>query len=314
MLLALGTVAAMVLRHRFAVVAATALTLAGLSLGVCTDPMLATAWCLYPLAVALAGRVRAPLVVLAALLAGRAVVSGAPGHDRRLLLSVVALTLSWLLGTMVGRQVEAERARVRLAIARDVHDVVGHALGVIGAEAGITRSLDDATEQELRDCMAGIEQHARGALTEVQTLVRELRTADSGPDRLGALIAAVQAAGVRVEARLDPLPPLDPRLTTTVFRMVQESLSNVIRHAPAATCLVEVRKRRREILISVRDDSPARAGWAEAGGSGLPGMRERAQLIGGTLTFGSEPDAPPSSSRPASRSGRAGDQRSAGRR
>jgi hypothetical protein len=68
---------------------------------------------------------------------------------------------------MVGREV-GRRTRVQLTVARDVHDVAGHALGVIGAEAGVTRSLPDATEQELRDSLAGIERHARGGLAQAR--------------------------------------------------------------------------------------------------------------------------------------------------
>jgi signal transduction histidine kinase len=287
---AAGVVAAVLLARRRpgpATVAAVVLTVAGTALGVCTDPMLAAAWCLYPLAYAIADRVRAPLAVLTVLIAGLAVVAWVPDHGlgRSLLLSVVALTLSWLLGTMVGRQVIAERARVQLAVARDVHDVVGHALGVIGAEAGVTRLLPDASDQELRDSLAGIEQHARGALAEVQTLVRALRAPTPSLDQLSALVTAVRASGVRVQPDLQPLADLDPRLAVSVFRIAQESLSNVVKHAPGSLCRVTLAERQGAVVLTVEDDGPGPSGALGAGGSGLIGMRERARLHGGTVTW-----------------------------
>jgi signal transduction histidine kinase len=317
--LLVGVVAAILLCRRFpawSAVAAATLTITGTVLGVTTDPMTAAAWCLYPLAFGLAGRVRAPLVVLTALIGGLAVVAGAPDEDphglgRRLLLSVVALTLSWLLGTMVGRQVAAERARVQLTVAREVHDVVGHALGVIGAEAGVTRSLPDATDDELRESLAGIERHARGALAEVQTLVRALRTPTPTPAQLTALVTAVRSTGVRVQADLAPITDIDPHLAASLFRIAQESLSNVVRHAPGSLCRITLAQEAGTLVLTVEDDgpppppasavpptpapkamaAPATIGTAvpgtvsTAGGSGLIGMRERARLVGGTVTW-----------------------------
>jgi signal transduction histidine kinase len=312
-----GIIAAILLCRRFpapAAGAAVALTVAATVAGVTTDPMIAAAWCLYPLAFRLAGRVRAPLVVLAVLIGGLAIVAGVPDHDphglgRRLLLSVVALTLSWLLGTMVGRQVAAERARIHLAVARDVHDVVGHALATIGAEAGVTRSLADATDEELRESLAGIERHAQGALAEVQTLVRALRAPSPSLDRLGALVTAARSAGVRVDAHLPPVGEIDPRAAAVLFRIAQEALSNVVRHAPGAHCEVSLSAEAAGLVLTVQDDGPAvppshasapggsagphhavvsPPGPGEpvaAGGSGLIGMRERARLSGGTVTW-----------------------------
>jgi signal transduction histidine kinase len=297
--LALGTGAAMIARRRApgpATVAAAVTTLVGTVLGLCDDPMLATAWCLYPLAIALATRPRVPLMVLAGLLAGLAVVTGVPARDpdglgRWLFLAVIALTVSWLLGTTVGRHIvaarEAERARVHLAVARDVHDVVGHALGVIGAEAGVVRSLPDAGEAELREALADIETHARNALGEVQTLVRTLRS-PAGLDQLQSLISAVRAAGVRVEARIEVTTPTDGVVGAAMFRILQESLSNSLRHADGAPCRVDVHDDGKAILLRVRDRGPgAFPGGAE--GFGLRGMRERARLVGGTVTWGNHP-------------------------
>ncbi|WP_305787652.1 sensor histidine kinase [Symbioplanes lichenis] len=287
-ILAVATGAAVVLHRRrpgLATLVAAAATGLGAVLGLCRDPMLATAWCLFTLA--LARPVRHPLPLLVVLATGLGVVAAVPTGDpdglgRQALLSVVALTVAWLLGTAIGRQVaaarEAERAQVHLALAREVHDVVGHALGVIGAEAGVTRALPDAGRDEMRDTLAEIESHARAALTEVQTLVRGLRA----PARLDDLLSTARSAGLVLDARVRLSQPLGP----AACRIVQESLSNVVRHAPGAACRVDVRDKSGWVEIAVRDDGPGFAGEA---GFGLLGMRERAALAGGTVTWRNHP-------------------------
>ena len=329
LVLAAVTGVAMALRrHRpaAAACAAGAATLAGTALGVCQDPMLAASWCLYPLAITRAPHTRTIVVVLAGVAAGLAAVTAVPQGDagdvgQRLVLSAAALSVSWLLGVTTGRQIaaarEAERARVRLAVARDVHDVVGHALGVIGAEAGVTRSLPDADERELRASLADIERHARRALEEVQALVRALRApgpaepppgtapdgmpgaaAEARPGKgaglagLPSLIAATRAAGVRVDGRVQVrADEVSGMVGTVLYRIVQEALSNVVRHAPGAACAVDVYREGGVIVARVRDHGPgaARPGGPGAG-TGLLGMRERARLVGGTVTWGDHPE------------------------
>ncbi|MGC5012008.1 sensor histidine kinase [Streptosporangium sp. DT93] len=355
--------AAMILRRRLPASSTTAAgisTVAGGLLGVCHDPMLATAWCLYALAIARASRTRAFVLVLAGALAALTAVTAVPGEGtsgagQRLLLSVAVLSVAWLLGATAARQIaaarEAERARVQLEVARDVHDVVGHALGVIGAEAGVTRGLADAGEQELRDSLAGIEAHARSALEEMQGLVRTLRSspappvsrADAGPwdgtktpvragtkprqavtepreavaepreavtetreastgiARLPSVIAATRAAGVDVEARIDPYGHdgphgphghgghVDPLAGAVVLRIVQEALSNVVRHAPGAECVVDVHRDGPMIVVRVRDHGPG-ARPAPASGSGPPASGPPGQ---GTFTHGTSGHEPP---------------------
>jgi len=307
--LALATAAAMVLRHRFsatATVVAAAATVAATVLGVCQDPMLATAWCLYPLAIERAGRTRDFVVALACMFAVLVAVtgvdsstSGLPGS--RVVLAVAALTAAWLLGTAVGRQLEsareAERARVQLDVARDVHDVVGHALGVISAQASVTRGLPDADERELRGTLGDIEGHARQALQEMQTLVRGLRDAGSAPSTSGAvrgvpgtaelssMIDNARAAGLTIDAHIDLQPDLRDGTRVVVFRIVQEALNNVIRHAPGARCSVRVGRAADEIVVGVRDHGSPTPGGGAGSGLGLQGMRERAVLAGGTVSW-----------------------------
>ncbi len=289
-----AVVAAAMMLRRWRPVAATVVagvaTLVGNALGVCEDPMLAVAWCLYPLAEARAARTGRLVLVFAGLLALLAAVTAVPGGSasgmgQRFVVAVAALSVSWVLGTTVGRQIvtarEAERARVQLEVARDVHDVVGHALGVISAEAGVTRALDDAGEDELRESLGGIEKQARQALEEIQGLVRGLR---SEPD-LERVIAATRAAGIDVVARIGtPRPP-----DAVLYRIVQESLTNVVRHAPGSACTVDVRQDGDEIVVRVRDRGPGAPADA-APGFGLTGMRERARLRGGEVTWGNHPE------------------------
>jgi signal transduction histidine kinase len=304
LVLAAVAVAAMIARRRtpsVSTVAAGIATVAGSLLGVCQDPMLATAWCLFPLAVQRADRTRRLILILAGLVAALAAVTAVPPEDpsgigRQIVVAVGALSVSWLLGTTVGRQAkttrEAERARVQLDVARDLHDVIGHALGAISAEAGVTRSLPDASEGELRESLADIEKHARSALQEIQGLVRGLR---SGPGRPGpgiadlpAVIATTRAAGVPVRARIEVDEAVGEAVGAIVFRTVQEALSNVLRHAGGSGCTVDVCRDDGAIAVRVRDEGPGASG--DRTGFGLRGMEERARLVGGTVRWHNHPD------------------------
>ncbi|MEU8258085.1 sensor histidine kinase [Micromonospora inaquosa] len=305
--LAVVTAACMMLRHRLpaaATTAAAAATVAAGLLGVCEDPMLATAWCLYALARGRAARISGGVIALvcvfALLLAVTGVDSGGPG-GRRVLLAAAALTAAWLLGTAVGREMEsareAERARVQLDVAREVHDVVGHALGVISAQASVVCSLPDADEPELRATLGDIESHAREALHEIQALVRGLRNpapAEGGPGlagrvpsiaELSPMIDDARAAGLTVDAHLGAVPGAGDGTRLVVFRIVQEALNNVLRHAPGARCSVRVSQADEEIRVWIRDHGSSVPGAGTGSGLGLRGMRERATLAGGTVSW-----------------------------
>jgi signal transduction histidine kinase len=282
--------AAMLLRRRFPLVAtvmAAVTTLVAAGLGVALDPMLATAWCLYPLAVALAARTHSMVVVLACGVLALVAVTGVGDGGGQLVLAVAALVIAWLLGTAVGRQLvaarEAERARVQLEVARDIHDVVGHALGVISAEASVTRSLPDADEAEMRNTLGEIETLARQALQEVQALVRGLR--DRDPAGLASVIDGARRAGLAVEASVDVGPEVGEGVRIVVLRIVQEALNNVLRHAPGAACSVAVGRAGKEVVVRVRDSGSKIPGTGAGSGLGLRGMRERAFLVGGTVSW-----------------------------
>ncbi|MFF4418119.1 sensor histidine kinase [Streptosporangium sp. NPDC001559] len=345
--LAAVTAGTMVLRGRLpfaATVTAGAATVVGGALGVCQDPMLAAAWCLYPLAVERARRTRVAVVVLAAMFAALALVVAVPegaarGLGERVVIAVAALSASWLFGTTTGRQIESaretERMRVQLEVARDVHDVVGHALGVTLAQSGVVLSLPDVGEAELRETLAEVETHTRQALEDVQALVRTLRDPDGGPgpglDGIAAVITATRAAGVDVETRIGP--ELGLRIGTrtnretgtklgagldreggpkgdaglgletagkvgdvvgaVAFRVVQEALGNVVRHAPGATCVVDLHREGDALVVGVADGGALAgrdAARSAGAGVGLRGMRERVRLVGGTVTWGARPE------------------------
>ena len=306
--LAAAVFGSMVLRGRmpFAATMVTGIaTVLGHVLGVCQDPMLATAWCLYPLAIERARRTGPVVVGLAGFLVFLALVTGvreetAQGLGRHLIIATGALGVAWMLGVATGRQIaaarEAERMRVQLEVARDVHDVVGHGLGVIIAQSGVVLSLPDADGAELRETLADVADHARTALEEVQTMVRTLRAMDGGAapglDRLPAVVAATRAAGIDVDVRVDVREEAG-EAAVLAYRIVQEALSNVVRHAPGASCAVDVYEDGGDVVVRVRDDGPrarpggtASASTPAGSGVGLRGMRERARLIGGTVTWG----------------------------
>ncbi|ACZ29136.1 histidine kinase [Xylanimonas cellulosilytica DSM 15894] len=318
LVLAAAVACAMLVRRRVpttAVLVAGTATVVATALGTCQDFMVATAWCLYPLALRSAARTRRLIrVLVVALLATAAIAGIPPGQGSQVvqstILSVAALCVAWLLGGMVGRQIElarqAESARVRLEVARDVHDVVGHALGLVSAEAGVVRSLPDADERELRESLADIEVHARRALEEMQSLVRGLRGlpglpgphgGSTGPlrpagppaERLTELVDATRATGVAIDARIDLDAPVGEEVAAFVVRVLQESLANVVRHAPGAACTVVVEPDGDDVVVRVRDDGTGSGGRPGAG-VGLRGMRERARLVGGAVAWGRAPD------------------------
>ncbi|WDZ88005.1 sensor histidine kinase [Micromonospora cathayae] len=283
---------ALVLQHRVPV-AATAVvagaTLVGTVAGVCQDPMLATAWCLYPVALARGPYVRPLVITLVGVLAGLTAVTGvSSGLGTRVVVAAAALCLSWLVGTAVGRQVaaarEAERMRLQLDMARELHDVVGHALGVIAAESGVTRGLPGTSEAELREVLTDVESHAREALEEMQRFVRTLRGSSPGLSALPAIVATTRAAGVDVQSRFEPIGPVGAEVATAVVRIAQEALSNLVRHAPAARCTVEMREHAGMIALRVCNSGTPRRGSAGTG-YGLTGMRERAEAVGGTVSW-----------------------------
>ena len=222
LLLIATLVAAMLLRWRLPLVALAVsliITAAGWVLGLCTDPMLAAAWCLYPQAVRRGTRSQPIGVWLSVALILLAATSGSPASEttaHRVIGSCLAIGASWMLGCAEARRLAsaqeaahqralARRAQQQVAISREVHDVVGHALSVIRAEADVARNTA-GTEEELLQSLTDIEERAGGALEEVQQLVRTLRTGEDergGAPSLPELLTAARVSGLEVESAVE---------------------------------------------------------------------------------------------------------------
>ncbi|MER6833860.1 sensor histidine kinase [Streptomyces cellulosae] len=207
-----------------------------------------------------------------------------------------------------------ERARRTLLeergrIARELHDVVAHHMSVISIQAQVAPHLVKDPPDELKENLAGIRQNAVEALTELRRVLDVLRSehpADDGPadasgrapraphapqptlDRLAALVENTRAAGLTVTTEITgERRPLPPGVELSAYRIVQEALSNVLRHAPGATAHVTLAYGPRALRVEVVNTAPTREAPPSAGaGHGLLGMRERAVMLGGTLTAG----------------------------
>ncbi len=205
-------------------------------------------------------------------------------------------------------------AEERLQIARELHDVVAHSLSVIAVQSGVGRHVIDANPGEAKRALAAVEATSRSALNELRHMLGVLRRDDGQPaslapapgvGRLEELAAQVRAAGIPVSLRVQPaaVAALSPGAELSVFRVVQEALTNVVKHAGPASAWVEVRAEAGMLVVEVSDDGlgdafaavptgPADIGRpaGAAGHHGIVGMRERAGLFGGTLAAGPRPE------------------------
>ncbi|CAB4908929.1 unannotated protein [freshwater metagenome] len=205
---------------------------------------------------------------------------------------------------------QAARAGVaeeRLQIARDVHDVVAHSIVAINVQAGVAAHLLHTRPEHAEAALVEIKRVSGAALADLRTTLGVLRS-DDDPEgtplrptdplgRLEELADPLRAAGVAVDVRLDGDPEAVPTAVgTAVFRIVQEALTNVLRHAGAASAVVRVVVTPDDVTVEVTDDggdagSPAAGGsaatTATAGaGAGLRGVRERAAAVGGSAQAG----------------------------
>ncbi len=256
-------------------------------------------------------------------LLGALAASGAPRNLASQTAEVaLLLALAWFVGNGVSarrvyvaeqaerdRATEADRARLavrdeRVRIAREMHDVIAHSLAVVTVQAGVGRRLMAKHPEQAAAALESIEATGRNAQDELRAVLGLLRddgtgTAELGPAPgladLGALVDTVRAAGTPVELRTSGLDGrLSPALELSVYRVVQEALTNVVKHAPGANATVEVSVSAREVAIEVADDGEARAaqpsrplpGQAPLSSSqhGIVGMRERVGAFGGSLT------------------------------
>jgi signal transduction histidine kinase len=201
--------------------------------------------------------------------------------------------------TVVLEREREEKARAavaeeRVRIARELHDVIAHCVSLIVVQAGAERRVLRDGQASTNEVLLSIEQTGRQALAEMRRLVEMLDQRDEtlglapqpSVEQLGQLVEQVRDAGLLVELRVEGEPrPLAPGVDLSAYRIVQEGLTNALKHAGAARALVMVRYGPDEIEINVADDGRGTAS-TDGGGHGLVGMRERAALFGGTLQAG----------------------------
>ncbi|WP_193611221.1 histidine kinase [Nocardioides lijunqiniae] len=224
---------------------------------------------------------------------------GVMAHDRRTMLAGLVERAE----TAERTREEETRRRVgeeRLRIARDVHDVVAHAMVAINVQAGVGAHLLERDPERARGTLRDIKRVSGEALDDLRSMLGILRDPDDedAPIRPTADLAALDdlrdglaAAGVDVDIHIDPGAfPLPASIGSTGYRIVQEALTNVLRHAGTTTARVRVARADDRVLIEVEDDGTGTAPTDDSGsGNGVRGMRERATAAGGTLEAGPRP-------------------------
>lgn len=259
-------------------------------------------------------RARIGLVIV--LVAEVIIVRNIPGHPASQLVFIpILFGICWVAGfalreraeeteAALVRASEAERdrevaARIavseeRARIARELHDIVAHAVSVMVLQVGAVRHKLRDTRGEDRDVLMGVEQTGRAALAEMRRLLAVMRrdsddvelTPLPGLDGLDSLVKRIERTGLPVRVRIDgEVFPLPRGIDLSAYRIVQEGLTNTVKHAAASHAEVTVRYARDEIRIDVCDDGQG----AETGdglGHGLIGVRERVNLYGGEMSAG----------------------------
>ncbi|WP_245620716.1 sensor histidine kinase [Cryptosporangium arvum] len=231
--------------------------------------------------------VREVAVYALALVAGTAVRT----RDR------LAAEFSARLAAERGQQEREASERVlteRLRIARELHDVTAHTVAVVGLQITLAKELVDRDPAAAKKLLEGTRTINVDAIGELQASVTLLRDGEAPvlalPDetQLDELVSRAADSGVRVSlARSGPAGPYPPAVGLTVYRIVQEALTNVLRHASASTAAVAVDRSPAGVAVTVTDDG--RGGPVSAWGHGLTGMRERVSSLGGSLHAGPAP-------------------------
>jgi signal transduction histidine kinase len=222
-----------------------------------------------------------------------------------LALVLLSMLTAWLAGNSVresrrhaaslhaetaARAVTAERLR----IARELHDVVAHSIGIIAIQAGAGARVIGTQPAEARNALSAIEATSRETLSGLRRMLTALRESEHAPLQpmpgladIDRLAAATGEAGVQVDVRWrGERRPLPPEVDLAAYRIIQEALTNVVRHAGTDRCRVLIDVGDAEVRVEVIDDG---RGGAGAPGFGLTGMRERVGLVHGELTIGPGP-------------------------
>ena len=192
------------------------------------------------------------------------------------------------------RAIAEERAR----IARELHDLVAHSVGVMVVQAAAGRRVAATSPREAAETLASIEQTGKEAMVELRRLLNVLRSEDSGGrtpqpglNQLEELIQGFRTAGLQVDSSVSKLPAeLPPGVNLSVYRILQEALTNCLKHAPGASVRLDVHAAQGTLFLEVVDDGTGRSLASVAGaGHGLLGMHERVAMLGGELEAGPQP-------------------------
>jgi signal transduction histidine kinase len=230
----------------------------------------------------------------------------------------IIFAIVWTIAFGVGRKsVEADEARERAfraehereerarsavaeeraRIARELHDVVGHSVSVMTVQASGVRRLLRPDQEREREALLIVERTGREALAEMRRMVGVLRRPEEAPalapqpslDHLSRLVEQAREAGLPVELRIEgEASQLPAGVDLTAYRLVQEGLTNVVKHAQATRAEVLVNYGESDLEVTVRDDGRG-VGNGDGGGHGLVGMRERVSVYGGELDAGPQP-------------------------
>ncbi|KAA8889005.1 sensor histidine kinase [Nocardia colli] len=194
------------------------------------------------------------------------------------------------------------RAEERLRVSRDVHDLISHTLSMVAVRSGVARLLLDEQPGEARQALGAIETASRSALNELRRVLAQTREpgqrldpGEPGLAEISGLVDGLRHDGLAVEYHVTGEPVDYPALLqTTVYRIVQEALTNVVKHAHTDRARIEIRHAPHELTVSVEDDGPVAEAADRPDGSGsglgLIGMRERVSLFGGRFEAGSRPE------------------------
>ena len=231
----------------------------------------------------------------------------------------ITFTIAWIIGFAVGekyrevdeakeRAAAAEREREerarravadeRARIARELHDVVGHSVSVMTVQASAVRRLLEPDQERVGEALQVVEQTGREALAEMRRMVGVLRHAEEAPalapqpslEEIERLVQHARDRGLPVELSIEGDPvELPTGIDLTAYRLVQEGLTNAIKHARAQQAEVVIRYENGHVELMVSDDGP---GGGDGGGSGhgLVGMQERVHVYGGELEAGPRPE------------------------
>ncbi|WP_021598182.1 sensor histidine kinase [Actinomadura welshii] len=279
------------------------------------DSYAAAAYALYPVALTRRRRRWIPTSLIGAasglFILGGAMVGPAGRHAEiagKILLGLAVLGASWTLGRVVReRRAQAARSARRLAdqavsaerlrIARELHDVVAHSMSLIAVKAGVAVHVAEARPEEALDALRVIEATSRSSLAEMRHLLGVLRTgaADDeltpspGLAELSGLADRAAMAGVHIDLDVDT-GDLPDGVALSAYRIVQEAITNVVKHAAPARCRVRVEADGARMRIDVTDDGPGVRVLPGGDGHGLIGMRERVMMYGGDFTAGPRPE------------------------